>query len=45
MVEEKDGDIGAEVAAPKRSGRRRRRRRKGAENALGATCTPQASDD
>ena len=42
VVEEKDDDVGAEVAAPKKSGRRRRRKRKGAENALGATCTPQA---
>ena len=42
VVEEKDEGVGAGVAAPQRSGRRRRRKRRSAENALGATCTPQA---
>ena len=42
VVEEKDDGVGAEVAAPKRPGRRRRRKKRSAENAPGATCTPQA---
>ena len=41
VVEEKDDNVGAEVAAPKRPRRKRRRKKRSSEGAQGATCTPQ----
>ena len=42
MTEEKDeGNVGAEVTAPKKPGRKRRRKKRNGVSAQGATCTPQ----